>query len=98
MSQLNADGATIGMDEINHLLQRLDLAVLPEAQICRADAASRIDGRAFGQDQTSAAEGELPKVDHVPRRRAPGFGRMLAHGRDDDPIVQNQLAKLDRLE
>jgi hypothetical protein len=98
VGQLDADGTAVGMDEINDFLQWFDLAVLPKAQIRRSDATPWIDRCTLGEDQSGTAESELPKVDHVPRRRTSGIGRMLAHRRDDDPIVQNEFAKLKWLE
>jgi hypothetical protein len=81
------------MDEVDDAFQRLDLAVLPKAQIRRTNAPPRIDGGTFGEDESGTAESEFPKVDHVPRSRASGFGRMLAHWRDDDSVVEDEFAK-----
>jgi hypothetical protein len=81
------------MDEVDDAFQRFDLAVIPKAQIRRSNAPSRIDGGTFGKDESCTAESEFPKVDHVPRSRASGFGRVLAHWRDDDSIVENEPAK-----
>jgi hypothetical protein len=97
VSQLNANRTVICVHEINHSLQRLDLSVIPQAQIRSSNPATRVDSSTFRQDETCATERELPKVNHMPWCSAPSICGMLAHRRDDNAIFQLQVSKSQRL-
>ena len=98
MGQLDADGRTVLVNEVDDRLQGLDLAVLPQAEIGGADAPARVDRRALGEDQAGAAQRELSEVNEMPGRGVTGVGGMLAHRRDHDAVLQLQVPKLERLE
>ena len=98
MADLHAGGSAIGMDEIDDRLQRLDVVVGPEAEVCLADAARGSDGRALDEDQAGTAERELAEMDQVPRRGTAVRGGVLHHGRDDHAVLQRQRPDRQRLE
>ena len=53
-------------------------------------AGRRLHPRRLHDDQPRAGDGQPPQVLHVPRLGHALDGRILAHGRDDDPILQGQ--------
>jgi hypothetical protein len=94
VSQLDANCTAVCAHEIDHGLQRLDLAVIPQTQISSSNAATRVDSSTFRQDETCSPKRELPEVNHMPGRGSPRFSGMLAHRRYDNAIFQLQLSKL----
>jgi hypothetical protein len=86
------------MDEVDDRLERLDVGIGPEPEVCLADPTRRRDRRALDEDQGGAAERELAEVDQVPRRGAAVRSRVLHHRRDDDAVLQRQRPDRQRLE
>jgi hypothetical protein len=96
--ELHANGAALRVHEVDHGLQRRDLAVVPQPEVGRADAPARIDRSALGEDEARATERELAQVHHVPWRGVAALGGMLAHRRNDDAVGKRELAQLQGLE
>ncbi len=66
--------------------ERRLVLVGPETEVVRADATLRDDGGRFDDEETGSREREVAQMNRVPIRRAAVFGRVLAHGRDDDAV------------
>ena len=71
--------------ELRHVL------VLPDAQVLRRRSApSGVTAARLGEHQRRSADGAGAEVDEVPVVREPVLARVLAHGRDDDPVAQRR--------
>lgn len=111
MAHLESDLGVLAMDEINNVLERAHLAILPDACILRTDAALGRNGVDFGDDQSWATSCEAAEMLLVPGSeiaifgRVPGYmlgavemkdgGNTLAHGRDDDAVVQFKTSQFE---
>jgi hypothetical protein len=67
-----------------------------EAEAAMRDAAAPLDVGRLDHDQIGARVGEHGKMAEVPIGGGPVVGAVLAHGRDDDAIVEFKSGKLDR--
>ena len=74
------------------------MLVFPDAQILRADAAFGGDGAGFGEDQRGAADGATAEMDEVPVIGIAISAGILAHGRDDDAVAEEDIANLQYIE
>jgi hypothetical protein len=66
VGQLDADGGSFGVNQAHDTGQWLDQAILPQAQVIGADAAPRLDGGGFGDQQAHPAYSPSPVVGQVP--------------------------------
>ena len=93
MGQLDADRHVLRVGEVDDPAQRRHLMVRPQAEIAYPDTAMRRDRGALRQDQPGPAQDELAEMDQVPVGRATVLGRVLAHRRDHNPVLQRQPPK-----
>ncbi|MBE3595967.1 MAG: hypothetical protein IMW86_02875 [Hydrogenibacillus sp.] len=99
VGQLNTDGRAMGVNKVDDARQRLDVAVVIQAEVRFADPSAAFDGRRFQDDQSDAADGPSPVVDEMPvRGPAVRRGTVLAHRRHDDTVFQRQAPKRERIE
>src|SRR5262245_18393853 len=98
MRELDADRAPSGFDEGRSPLKDIDMVVIPNSQILRADASVGCDRGGLGEDQGGAADGATPEVNQVPVVRESVLAVVLAQRRHDDSIGERQTAQGERLE
>ena len=72
--------------------------VVPQADIGIADAALGDDRRRLDGQDARAGMGQVAQMHQVPVCHAAFLGRILAHGCDDNAVVQRQAANGDGLE
>lgn len=78
--QLDHDLAPLAVHELDDLLHRLHLRVLPQPDVFRGDAAFGLHGRGFDADEARAALRDAAEVREVPHRHVAVFGGVLAQG------------------
>ncbi len=76
--------------------ERAFALVRPQPEIVRRDAPFRLDGGRLDDQQAGAGQREVAEVDQVPVGRQAVFGRVLAHRRNDDAVVDGKLADAER--
>ncbi|MNL22038.1 hypothetical protein D3C87_1433590 [compost metagenome] len=93
MAQLDAqlDGR-IAAYRGHHAAQRRLGLVRPQPQVSRRYAAIGLHRGGFGKEQRRAGQGQMTQMDHVPIGGTAVFGRVFAHGCDDDAIGQRDIA------
>ncbi len=64
------------------------LFVIPQPDVAMADAAGRLNAGRLDEDQGCPAEGEAAEVDEVPVLHHAIDGRVLAHRRDGDAVLE----------
>ncbi len=95
MADLRADlRVRLGVHEIDDALPGALVLRRIEAGAAGRDAPFRADAGHLDMDEAGAALGALRVVHEVPVRRAAVDGLVLRHGRDDDAVLQRQLAQL----
>ena len=85
-------------DERRYAPEGIALGVVPQPQAMGRDAPARLDMGCFGEHEPGAADGARAEVDQMPVLGHAVVGRVLAHGRDHDPVAQSDRAERDRLE
>jgi hypothetical protein len=98
MRELDAGHAAFGMDETSDPRQHLDVGVLPDPEIVRADPAVGLHGGGLGKRQAGAADGEATEVDQVPVVGESIGARVLTHRRHEDAVRQCGTANGQRRE
>ena len=98
MSQLDGGHATLLLREARDARQRLDLPVIPDAEIARADPSLRRHRRCLDDHQRSAADSAAAVMHEMPVRRHAVACRVLAHGRDADAVGQDDVTQLEGFE
>ena len=99
VAELNTDYGALGGAKRRDATQRLDLRVVPEAQIDRIDHAPRLDRRHFGEDQTYAPDRARAVVHHVPiAGRSAVHRRQLVHRGHHHAVAQRHAAQAQGLE
>ena len=99
VAQLDGDGhGRMRSDRRQHPGQRGLVRIGVQAEVLGRDPPLRRNRRGLQDHEARAREGEVAQVDHVPVRRLAVLGRVLAHGRDDDPIREAKIANQQRLE
>ena len=73
-------------DRLQHAGHRLFIGVIIETDVAIGDAAFGLDRRRLDDEQRGTGERQLAEVDHMPIGHRALFGRILAHGRNDDAI------------
>ena len=66
----------------------LFVVIGPKAEAMRCDPAASFDCSGLGDDESVAAGDELSQMHHVPVGCVAVDGAVLAHGRDDDAVVE----------
>src|SRR5262249_14453497 len=82
------DHGPLAGDEASDPRQRLDVRVVPDPQIARADPAVARHRRRLDHDQRTPADGATAEVDQVPIVGHPLAGAILAHRRHHDPVAE----------
>ena len=89
VAELNADrDGRVAAQRLEHTGQRGFVVVVPQPQVLRRNAANGFNGGGFQQQQAGARHGHLAQVHQVPVGGVAVFGRVLAHGRNDDAVGQ----------
>ena len=94
VGELNSGDGSLPQQKLGDAREEGDVVVFPDAEILRADAAYGGDGAGFGEDQRGAADGAAAEMDEMPVVRKAIAAGILAHGRDDDAVAQEDLANL----
>ena len=92
VGELDARDRPLAVDEPGDPGQRLDVSVVPDAEVAGRDAAVAGHGGRLDDHQGRAADGTTPQVDQVPVVRQPLVGAVLAHRRHDDPVAERHPA------
>ena len=66
----------------------LFIVIRPKAEALRCDPAASFYCSGFGDDESVAAGGELSQMHHVPVGCVAVDSTVLAHGRDNDTVVE----------
>ena len=100
MGQLNGRRCAMFSHDAHHGSKGIDLTVMPDAQVLGRDAAARLHRRGLDDDQAGAANGAAAVVHQVPVGGLAILGedRILAHGRDPEPVAGSDAAQPDRRE
>jgi hypothetical protein len=98
VSELHAGDAALLMNKTSDAGQFIDVFVLPDAEILRADAAFRQNGRSLRQNESSTAHSTTAEVNEMPIIGEAVFAGVFAHGRDEDPVGESEIAQLKRVE
>ena len=88
MGELRAPDGAVRAHEPTDARQHLDMPVLPETEIVRADPAFSGDGRGFGEDERGTADRELAEMNEMPVVGESVGTRVLAHRRHADAVAQ----------
>ncbi len=72
--------------------------VVPQADVGEADPPLGLDGGSLDRQQAGARGGKLAQMLNMPVGHRAVLGRILAHGGDDDAVVEGQAADGERLE
>ena len=78
-----------------HGHQRRLRGVVPQAQAVWCDPAGRLDRRGLDAQHAGARERQVTEVDQVPGSGGAVLRRVLAHGRDNDPVGKRDAAQGD---
>lgn len=98
VAQLDASLGSLAVYELDDALQRGDMLVGPQPGVLGADAAASLDGSGLDYGEGGAGLGELAEVDEMVVREDAVLGAVLAHGRDDEAVVQCRAPDLQGLE
>ncbi|MNR07667.1 hypothetical protein D3C85_1237970 [compost metagenome] len=91
VSQLDADGRIrIGADVADDPGEGGFLFVVPQAGVSPGNAPGRLDAGGLDHHQSGAGQGHAADVLGVPGLGHAVHGRILAHGGDDDAVLQRQ--------
>ena len=98
MRELHPGGASLQVDEPDDALQHLDVRILVNAEVLRADAPVGGDRGRFRHHERCATDRARSKVNQMPLVGKPVVARVLAHGRDDDAVGKREAAGGERVE
>jgi hypothetical protein len=98
MRELDRHRAALLISKAHDTRQRLDLPVVPQAEIARADAPFGGDGGGFTDDQAGAADGARAVMHEMPVVGEAVGRRVLAHGGYADAVAQRDVAQDERFE
>ena len=98
MRKLHPRRSSLCLDEAGDPRQRFDVLVLPDAQILRRDPALRSHRARLGEHQPGTTHRPGAEVHEMPIVRESVLARVLAHRRDDDPVAEDHVAELQRVE
>jgi len=93
VGQLDPRHRALGADKAGDTLQRLNLGIVPQAQVLGGDAAIGSDGGGFAENQPGTANGTAAQVHQVPVIGQAIDGGVLAHRRHGNAVEQGQLAQ-----
>jgi hypothetical protein len=84
------------MQEIDDPFQRRNLGILPQAGAGIGDAAFGCHARRLDDHEAEAAQREAAEMHQVPVVHDAMPRRILAHGRDDGAVLQDEFAERER--
>ena len=93
MRQLDARCCAFGVQEVDDMLERRNLPVLPQAEVAIGDAPLRVYPGRLEDDQAEAAKREPPEVHEVPVVGVAVLGRILAHRRHHGAVAQSEVTQ-----
>ena len=77
--------------------QRLNMIILPEAEVLWTDSALRQNRGGFGKYQSSAANGAAAKMYEMPIVRGSVGAGVLTHGRDKHAVRECDISNRERI-
>src|SRR5690606_35742977 len=87
VSKLDADlGGTVTLAGIDDTLHRHLVLIVRERRATVRDAPDELDSCRLHHQEAGARVRQRAEVQHVPVRHIAVLGRVLAHGRDNDPV------------
>ena len=98
MGELNPGRRPLPLDEANDPPQALDMPIVVDPEILRADPPLGRHRRGLGEHQSRPADGTAPQMHEVPVGREAVHRRVLAHRRHEDPVGKTEGAQLQGLE
>ena len=99
MAELDADPRVrVRVHEVDDALPRSDLALLPEARAARRDAPDGRHAEHLGHHEPGAAEGTRAEVHEVEVVDVAVARGVHVHGRDDDAVLELEIAEPERHE
>jgi hypothetical protein len=99
MAELQADRRVgVGMHEVGDALPATLLLIVPQAGAARSDACLGGNAGHLGHHQAGAAECAAAQVHEQEVRGQAVLAGIHGHGRDDDAVLQGQVAQLERRE
>jgi len=84
------------MDEIRDPLQAGNVLVFPNTEVLRRDAGIGQHRGCFGEHESRAPDRPAAQMDQVPIIAKAVLARILAHGRNKDPVGNGDPGELDR--
>ena len=88
----------MGPDRCEHATKRRFVLIGVEPEILWRDPRRCRYGRRFQRKQAGSRKRQLTKMDNVPIAGIPILRRVLAHWRNQNPIIQSETAEAERLE
>ena len=98
MADLNAGYRSRSLDRLDHRCKRLGLRLVPQTGAAGSDAPFRGDRSCLDDNQARTAACEGGEMDVMPVIGQAVLGRILAHGRDSDAILERNPFQGERLE
>ena len=99
MPELDADPRVrVRVDEVDDALPGVDLPLLPQARAAGRDPPVGRDAEHLGHHEPGAAERARAEVHEMEVVRVAVHGRVHVHRRDDDAILELELAETERHE
>jgi hypothetical protein len=95
---LNSSQGALLANKTGDSRKKLDVLVLPDSKVVRADAALGRDCGCLGQYERRSANRSAPKVNQMPIVREPVDARVLAHWRHDDTVAERDVSKWEFIE
>jgi hypothetical protein len=90
--KLHARGAALLVKEANDTREHVNVLVVVDAEVLRADASFGRYRRRLRHHERRAADGTGAEMHEVPVVGKPVCARVLAHGRDDDAVEKREAA------
>jgi hypothetical protein len=96
--ELNPGRGSLAVDEFRNAREHFDVLVLPNPEILGTDASFGHNSRRFREDERGAADCATAEMHEMPVRGETVGTRILAHGRNDNPITKQDVANLQAIE
>jgi hypothetical protein len=96
--ELHARYTALPVREVDDARQHVDVVVLPDPEIFRADAPFRRDRGGLGEDQAGTADRTAAEMHEVPVVGETVDARVLAHGRHEHAVGEGQVANRQGIE
>src|SRR6185436_18692925 len=86
------------MKKCGDSLQAIDVRMIPDAEILRADASFRGHGGCFREHERRSTHRACAEVNEMPVGREAVDARVLTHRRDDQAMGKGEIAERDGIE